>query len=449
MAANVCSTSHGVRPELTARRHLGAVPRHRLRYAFASVATLALVAVAPCVAKAQAGGASTGAAGAFGPSAAGARPLTIGLQEQTTYDSNVARSNGVGAAIRGLQGSDVIFAPSLTVDYNSYVGRQGIALTSYLGYDYYQKNTPLRAEHIDVAASINKALGKCLVGARVGYDRGQSKLDDLVLTVTKNIIQTYTVGANETCATTSGLTESLQVQYSGASNSAASLVDYNTTGVSGSVGYGNRALGNISLVVNYTKTSYQNNVTTASLFGTPNGLESVGVGVQFSRPIGNRLAGEAGLFYTSSKSDQGPTGTRVQNGSFDGFTSNVGLTYKIGPRLVLNGTYARAVQATIRQDAGYSINNLANLTADYTVSSRIRLNLGGSWSREDFRGRNPLSPQIAPDRVDLKTFYAGVSVKVGRNSSVSGDVHHEVSSTDLALFNFTSDRVSLTLATSF
>jgi hypothetical protein len=448
MAAKVCSTSHSTQPEVTGRSNLDAVPRHRLRYAFASVATLALASVAPCVAKAQASGASTGAAGAFGPSAAGSRPLTIGVQERTTYDSDAARSSGAAAAIRGLDGADVIYAPSITVDYNSYVGRQGVALTGYFGYDYYQKNTQLRREHIDLAASINKPLGRCLVGGRVAYDRGQSSLEDLVLTVTKNTLQTYTVGVNETCATTSGITESLQVQYSGATNSAATLVDYNTTGVSGSVGYGNRTLGNIALVANYTSTGYQNTTTTPS-FGTPNSLQAVSVGVQVSRPIGNRLAGEAALFYTSSKSDLGPTSTVGRNTSFSGLTANAGLTYKIGPRLVLHGSYARDVQASIRQDVGYSINNMANLTADYTVSSRIHMNLGGSWSREDFRGQNPLVPEIAPNRVDLKTIYAGVSVKVGRNASVSGDVHHEESRTDLALFNFTSDRVSLTLATSF
>jgi hypothetical protein len=433
---------------MTGRCHLDAVPRHRLRHAFASVATLALASVAPCVAKAQVGGASTGAMGAFGPSAGGARPLTIGVQERTTYDSDAARSSGTAAAIRGLEGADVIYAPSINVDYNSYVGRQGVALQGYFGYDYYQKNTKLSREHIDVAASVNKALGKCLVGSRLAYDRGQSPLEDLALSVTKNTIQTYTISANETCATTSGLTESLQVEYSAASNSAASLVDYNTTGVSGSIGYGNRALGNIALVTNYTKTNYEN-VTAVSLFGTPNSLEQVSVGGQISRPIGNRLAGQAGLFYTSSTSDLGPTPAPGQSNSFDGLTWNLGMTYKIGPRLVLNGTLARSVEATIRQDAGYSVNDIANLTADYTVSSRIRLNLGASWSREDFRGRNTLVAQIAPDRVDLTTIYAGVSVKVGRNSSVSGDVHHEESRTDLALFNFTSDRVSLTLATSF
>jgi hypothetical protein len=448
MAAKVYSTSHGARPEVTARRHLDAVPRHRLRYAFASVATLALASVAPCVAKAQAGGASTGAAGAFGAAAAGAQPLTIGVQETTTYDSDAAQSSTAGAAIRGLEGPDVIYAPSINVVYNSYVGRQGVALKGYVGYNYYQRNKQLRSEQIDVAASVNKALGRCLVGSQISFDRGQSALDNLVLTVTKNIIQTYTVSANETCATTSGLTENVQVQYSAASNSAATLVDYNTTGVSASVGYGNQALGNISLVTNYTKTNYEN-VTGSSLLGTPNSLEAVGVGVQVSRPIGSRLSGEASLFYTTSKSDLGATSTPEQNDSFGGLTWDVGLTYKVGPRLILNGTFARAVQATILQGTGYSINSSANLTAGYTVSSRIQVNLGGSWSQQDFRGENPLVLAVAPSQLDITTFYAGVSVRVGRNSTISGDVHHEVNKTDLALFNFTSDRVSLTLATSF
>jgi hypothetical protein len=433
---------------MTGCRHPDAFPRHRLRFAFASVATLALASVAPCVAKAQAGGASSGAMGAFGQSAGGARPLTIGVQEQTTYDTNAARSSGTAATIRGLDGADVIYAPSINVDYSSYVGRQGVALQGYFGYDYYQRNHQLSREHIDVAASVNKTLGKCLVGSRLAYDRGQSPLEDLALSITKNTIQTYTISANETCGTTSGLTESLQVAYSAASNSAAGLVDYDTTGVSGSIGYSNRALGNIALVANYTKTNYEN-TTVVSLFGTPNNLAAVSVGGQISRPIGNRLAGQAGVFYTSTTSDQGPALVPGQSSSFDGVTWNVGMTYKIGPRLVLNGTLSRSVDATIRQDAGYSINDIANFTADYTVSSRIRMNLGASWSREDFRGGSTLIPQIAADRVELTTIYAGVSVKVGRNSSVSGDVNHEESRADLALFNFASDRVSLTLATSF
>jgi hypothetical protein len=134
---------------------------------------------------------------------------------------------------------------------------------------------------------------------------------------------------------------------------------------------------------------------------------------------------------------------------FGGLTANVGLTYHLGPRINLAANLSRAVQATIRQDVGYSVSNQASLNADYTVSSRIHANLGARWSREEFRGGVLLTPTIAPDRVELKSVTAGVSMKLGRRAALSGDVQHEESRTDLALFNFKSNRVSLTISTSF
>jgi hypothetical protein len=419
--------------------------RHPRGYAFAGVAALALGALAPSLAKAQ-----ISPYGSPGVSVGGAaKPLTFGIQETTTYDSDVARGNGTAAQVRGLEQADIIYAPSVTVNYAHSLGRQGLALKGYFGYDYYQRNKNLRAEHIDFSAAANKAIGsRCLVGGQAGYVRGQSGLEDLSLLVTKNVIQTYSVVASENCATATGLTEGLQVQHSAAQNSNSTLVDFDTTGVSGSIGYSNHTLGNISLVANYSKTSYDQNV--GSLLGTPNSLEVEGIGIQFSRPIGMRLAGTAAVFYSTSNSDFGAAAVLGQKSSFDGVTANVGLTYLLGPRLHLGALLSRSVQPSIRQGVGLSISDQAGLTANYTVSSRISANLAANWSRQSFRGDvQPVTTQLAPDRVDLTSVSAGVSMKVGRTSALSADVHHEESSTDLALFNFKSDRVSLTLSTAF
>ncbi|WP_372785098.1 outer membrane beta-barrel protein [Phenylobacterium sp.] len=422
---------------MAALRQPEAVARYRFRYALAGVATLALASAAPAIASAQA--VSVGGA---------AKPLTIGVQERTTYDTDAARGSDQAATLRGLDTADVIYAPSITVDYASGIGRRGLALRGYFGYDYYQKNTTLRREHIDFSAAANTAIGAlCTVGAQVAYDRGQSGLEDLTLLVTKNTIQTYTISANESCASTAGLTENVQVSHSAAQNSSATLIDFNTTGVSASVGYGNHALGNISLIAGYNKTTYDRSAV--PLAGVPSDLQVSSFGVQFFRPIGMRLSGTAGVFYSKSTSELGPGAVAGQNSSFSGLTANAGLTYHLGPRINLAANLSRAVQATIRQDVGYSINNQASLSADYTVSSRIHANLGASWSREDFRGGVVLVPTSAPNRVDLKSVTAGVSVKLGRTSALSGEVQHEESTTDLALFNFKSDRVSLTLSTSF
>src|SRR6185312_5258083 len=271
--------------------------------------------------------------------------------------------------------------------------------------------------------------------------------EDLTLLVTKNTIQTYTLSASETCASGTGLTESIQVNHSATTNTAPLLVDFDTTGVSASVGYANRAIGNLSLVASYSKTNYDS--LAVSLPGTPDSLSVSSIGVEISRPIGMRLAGTAGVFYSKSNSDLGPLALPGQDSSFSGVTANAGLTYHVGPRLNLAANVSRSVQPSIRQGVGFAINNQVGLSANYTVSSRISAHLGGSWSRQKFQGDALVLPGVAPDRVELKNADAGVSVKLGRNSALSADVNHEESSTDLALFNFKSDRVSLTISTSF
>jgi hypothetical protein len=441
MSANIRRFPRSAWPEAGIRERFDLTPR-RQSYVFAGAATLALASLAPCLANAQQAAGPVQVGGA-------SQPLTIGVQERTTYDTNVARGADQAAAIRGLdRGSDVIYAPSVTVNYASGIARQGLALRGYFGYDYYQKNKQLRREQIDFSAAGNTAIGsRCFGGGRVAYDRGQSGLEDLTLLVTKNTIQTYTVSASESCASGTGLTESLQVSHSATTNTAPLLVNFDTTGVAASVGYANRTIGNVSLVASHSKTSYDN--PAVALPGTPDGLSVSSIGAQISRPIGSRLAGTAGVYYSTSDSDLGPGALPGQDASFSGVTANAGLTYHVGPRLNLAANISRSVEPSIRQGVGFAINNQVGLSANYTVSSRISAYLGGSWSRQSFRGDDLVLPGVAPDRVELKNASAGVSVKLGRNSALSADVNHEESSTDLALFNFKSDRVSLTISTSF
>ena len=95
MAANDCMTSHWGGAD--------AGPRQRLAYAFAGAATMVLISLAPGVAKAQAGvGPAPMPGAAAQPFALGGLPLTFGVQERTTYDTNVAGGNEVAAAIRNL-----------------------------------------------------------------------------------------------------------------------------------------------------------------------------------------------------------------------------------------------------------------------------------------------------------------------------------------------------------
>ncbi|HEY2752435.1 hypothetical protein, partial [Phenylobacterium sp.] len=171
MAANDCMTLDCAETDAALRRR-ETVRRQRRGYAFAGVATLVLTAVAPMAARAQSIG---------GPFTPGGHPLSVGLQFQTLFDSNTARGNDLAAAIRGLKQEDVIYTPSINVNYSSPNSREGVALRAFAGYDFYQNNTILSREHIDLSAAGNATFGRCQVGAQVAYDRGQSGLEDLTL----------------------------------------------------------------------------------------------------------------------------------------------------------------------------------------------------------------------------------------------------------------------------
>jgi hypothetical protein len=408
--------------------------RDGARAVWVGVATLGLAAFGPSLAMAQAAGGDT--------------PLTIGLQAVTTYDTNPARGSALAAQLRGLHKNDVLVSPGLTVDYAHGMGLQQLNLKGVFGYDYHANNTKLNREHIDLSADATKSLGsRCSIHGGASYLRAQSDLQSLAVTVTKNTVQTYDIDAGGTCGTGAGLTENLQFTRSAVHNSDAAVVDFNTTGVSGSVGYSNEIVGRLGLVASYRRTDYVNIPITS--INTPNSLDATSFGVNLTRPIGARLSGSAAVFYTHSSQNRRTGAPTTGQTSFSGLTANAGLTYLIGPRLQLSTHLARDIGGSTFQNVGYSVTSRADLSADYTVSSRITTSLGGSWSRNSYRGRLVVIPQTTPEWQELATFYGRVSVKIGRSSAISADVSHAQGRADLSLYDYTSNRVSLTLSTSF
>lgn len=403
----------------------------------AGLATLALASLGPSLAHAQAMGGSN-------------RPLTFGAQVVSTYDSNPARGSASAAAIRGLQDDEIVVSPQLTVAYSHNVGLQGLTLSGAFGYDEHTKNSHLNAEHIDLSAAASRAVGaRCSVNGAVTVNRAQSNLENVSVAVSKDIVTTYNLSGGESCATPTGITESVQVTRSASHNSDSTLVDFNTTGVSGSVGYENDVVGNVGLLVSYNRTSYVD-IPTISI-ATPNGVESTSFGVTLSRPFGARLSGNASVSYTTSHQDSRPDELVETKSSYSGLTASAGLNYLIGPRLNLAAQLSRNVTGSAYQNVGYAIDTDASLTAHYTVSSRISANLGGSWSRNANRGVVdvvPLATLVTPDWTETAAVFGGVSVQIGRRAAVSLDLRHEKGSADIDLYEYTNNRVSLTLSTS-
>jgi hypothetical protein len=415
---------------------------HGSQLALAGLATLAVVSLAPALARAQ--GMDAGPPVSLGGAE---KPLTIGVQAVTTYDSNPARGSDAAGAIRDVRRDEIIFSPSITLGYSHSAGLQGLALHGVFGYDKYTRNSNLSAEHIEFSAAANRAVGaRCSVNGETVFNRGQSNLENTTVTVGKNVIQTYDLNAGESCATATGLTESLSVNHSSTHNSDSTLVDFNSIGVSGSLGYANDVVGNVGLVVSYTRTNYVD-IPVLSI-ATPNSLSATSIGVQISRPIGARLSGSAALFYTHSTQDQRSVLPAEAASSFSGLTASAGMNYAVGPRLRLSAQLERNVSGAVIQDVGYTVTNQASLTAGYTVSSRISASLGANWSRDSYRGRIEVVPLATPDWQETSGIFGGVSVQLGRRAQISLDMRHEWGSSDIDLYDYTSNRVSLTVSAS-
>ncbi|MGZ3343186.1 MAG: outer membrane beta-barrel protein [Caulobacteraceae bacterium] len=401
-------------------------------------AALAVAALVPSLAMAQA------------PATLGGsnKPFTIGAQVITGYETNPARGNGVNAAVRHINGDEVTVSPSITAVYSRSVGQLGLALSGNFGYDYHTKNDTLNSEHLDFSIIGNKAVGAfCSVGGDGDYNRSQSDLQYLTVNVTKNVQQTYRIGGSESCTSGAGLTESLHVYRASTQNSSSALVGYDVTGVSGMLGYSNHAIGTVGVTLSYDKTDY-GRVPTSLI--SPKSLDVESIGLQISRPIGARLSGQASVSYSHSSQDLSLLGLfNVGSSSFNGLTYSAGLNYIVGPRLQLSTNFSRQVSASILAGTGYSVVDSAGLSANYTVSSRISANLGATWSKTDYHGVDPLLALTTPTWQQQTTVYGRISTSIGRRAAASLDLRHQIGRSSLALYDYTSDYVGLTLSTSF
>ena len=437
MATKINAPSRAFPHDAPARELVKRPLRPGSHIACAGLATLALASLGPTLANAQAMGGSN-------------RPLTFGAQVVSTYDSNPARGSAGAAAIRGLQDDEIVVSPQLTVAYSHNVGLQGLTLSGAFGYDKHIKNSHLNAEHIDFSAAASRAVGaRCSVNGEVTVNRGQSNLENVSVAVSKDVVTTYNLSGGESCATPTGITESVHVTHSASHNSDSTLVDFNTTGVSGSVGYENDVIGNVGLLVSYNKTSYVD-IPTLSI-ATPNGVATTSVGVTLSRPFGARLSGNASVSYSTSHQDSRADELVASKSSYSGLTASAGLNYQLGPRLQLAAQLSRNITGSAYQNVGYAVDTDASLTGHYTVSSRISANLGGSWSRSSNRGVVdvvPLATLVTPEWQETAAVVGGVSVQVGRRAAVSLDLRHEKGSADIDLYEYSNNRVSLTLSTS-
>jgi hypothetical protein len=382
----------------------------------------------------------TAPAGAAGAASAGSDRFVLDARARATYDSNVAGGDDLVAAIRQLEPKDTTYTVGATASFRLPSTKHALFLIAAADFDRHQKNSILDADNYVVTAGGSTTLGPCTVSGDASYSHKLAQIQDLTVAVAKNIVDQETANAGVTCGQKS-IFAGLNGGYSKVTNDAATatFIDSSTTHVAASVGYQNRNLGSLALVGTYSKIDYSG--APSFIIAASPGVTQSGIGVNYSRKIGNRLSGNAGFNYTRIEPD----------GDFDsssGLGADVDLAYRASPRLNLILGYTLGNQPSANADAAYVRTSAFNLAGDYRLNSRIGLNASVSKARNEYHGGQAL-PVLQISKSDDWTLTGGASMKVGRKVALTLNASHTERKANLSQFNYRSDQVSVGITGSF
>ncbi len=374
------------------------------------------------------------------------RQTTFGVSGDVTYDSNVGHGNAATASTRHIQPEDELFRPRANFSFVEPIGRQAVFLQGTAGYDFHRQNKQLDRVNADLMGGGLIVTGVCRTTLYAGYAASQSDPQDVPGPTAGNLFTTTTEGAALACGTPTGLTGQVGFRHSDGSNSnsAQSTADHKVDAVNGSVGYGNASLGAVSLVASYSKSDFPNRV----LFGgTPNGggFTTESLGVSYQKAIGSRIKASVTVGGSRVNREGTPAGVpRTSNGLNYAGT----VDYKIGNKIDLSLVGSRAYVPSNRAGKLYELLTHTELSGVYHLGSRIDLTLGGILEQSEANLDTSI-PTKVPTTFHKNDIYGTAAYRQNQHTSLVLDVRHENKTTDVPAFDYSDNRVSLTIAVTF
>jgi hypothetical protein len=370
---------------------------------------------------------------------AGADRFTLDATGGVAYDSNVSGGNTTVAALRQLVPEDVTYTVGTTVAFQLPSSRQTLFVDGGVDIQRHQNNSILNGEDYRISAGLSERLGLCSGTGIVGYTRRQSLIQDLAVAASRNIQSDDTANVDVVCGRRAIFVE-VSGTYSKVTNDAtqSGFVDSTTQGTSASVGYKSQTLGDISFFGQYSTIDYMANLL---LGATQPPVTQYGAGLKYSRKIGLRLSGTAGVSYN-----------RIEGGvartSSDGLNANASLAYRLTSRTQFTLDYTLGNSASPLTNTSYVRTEVLQLTGSYSLTSRVSFSVAASRSLQDYRGVQDVAVlQLRESTTDQLN--GSVDVKVGRKASVSFSVTHTNRDADISQFNYSDDRVAVTLTNRF
>lgn len=363
------------------------------------------------------------------------------IHSSANYASNISGGNDTLAAIRRIEPADITYDFGGTLRFQLLSGRKVMFLTAAADAHRHQNNKLLDGEDYSVTGGIGGQVGPCsgLLGG--SYVRNQALIEDLALPVATNITETPSGSLSVSCGR-GALIGGVQVAVSRIQNpmKKVGFVDSETKAISATIGYHNDTVGDLSVLTQYTKVAYSSPFVSSipSRASINPDFDSYGIGLQYARKIGMRLSGTMSVSATQLKSG-------VSKNS--GVTANAALNYAATSRIQMQLSYNLGDQASVLANASYIHTDAAVFNVGYRLSERISASAGVSRTHESYRGGVPLPLQLRDSNQITETL--GASMRIGRNINLTLSGSHSNRTADVAIYNSTSNNVSLGVATQF
>ncbi len=380
---------------------------------------------------------------AIGGSALADDPQRITVQAAVaeTYDSNVAESGAAAAAARDISPEDAIFQPQITADVTLPFGRQDVFLKGLLSYDSYARNSVLNSGAINLQGGFDGRFRDCKATLTGDFDDHRTSLQNLNVTVVRNIEETESIRLDGDCGREIGLGPTISVIQQWSGNSAPQLItsDFRSLTATAGIAYRRPSIGELSLVGSYNQTDFPNRGLLIGPASTQDGYRDYSVEMRYNRRLGARLEGSISIGYTVLD----PYVASVAG--YGGLEYKADLSVRVSSRLQAKVSLAQAPIPTIISNSTYTIEKSYSAEADYAIGPRLSLKLSGSDRSDHYQGAALVSG-VDIQRESFVTVSGAAHLQLGRRLAVELQGEHEIRSADVAIYNFTDDRVTLSIS---
>jgi len=377
------------------------------------------------------------------PGIPGANRVNVTLSGTATYDTNVSHEGASEAALQGLHQSDVVYSPTATVDILQPFGRGSASLSGTASYNFYERNTVLNREALDLKAALKHPVSICNLTLSGDYQRG---LDQLPNVTSAQVRDTYTNGHvkfDGQCGRPVGIAPIFSVSESWTDNSEKAFEASNahTVGATAGLSYQSPVSGVLSVSGVYQKTTYPG-IRAGDGALRNNNYDTDAVNVKYVRTLGARIQGSVSASYTTVSSSQ--------SSDFQGLTYEADLSYRASSRLNLEGSFNREVIPSNLIGASYQLQTDLTGRINYQIGPRLAFSVGASQQVGDEEGIPAELAQLVPlSHYDMRSVFSSLKVSLIRRVTCTFDVQNDLRTTNQAQFNYSDTRASVTLSAQF